>query len=147
MSGENGRLLPSTKGCPYQKLVGSEILEDFRKAGHARSTMLNILRSLVGAARSFFKTQKSLALENLALRHQVGVLERSVKRPRLTNADRGLWVLLSRRWARWIDALIIAKPATGGEVGSLSCRWLADCITDTPGALRRCRSDQPVPRE
>jgi hypothetical protein len=39
--------------------------------------MLNILRSLVGAARSFFKTQKSLALENLALRHQVGVLKRT----------------------------------------------------------------------
>jgi hypothetical protein len=30
---------------------------------------------------------------------------------RLTSADRGLWVVLSRTWARWSDALIIVKPA------------------------------------
>jgi putative transposase len=53
-----------------------------------------------------------LAAEILALRHQLGVLKRSVKRPRLTNIDRKLWVLLSRRWASWSDALIIVKPAT-----------------------------------
>jgi putative transposase len=53
-----------------------------------------------------------LAVEVLALRHQLGVLKRSVKRPRLTNADRGLWVVLSRTWARWNDTLIIMKPAT-----------------------------------
>jgi hypothetical protein len=54
--------------------------------------MLNILRSLVGAARSFFKPQKSLALENLALCHQVGVLKRTVgnRRLKLGAADRGL---------------------------------------------------------
>ena len=49
---------------------------------------------------------------SLALRHQLGVLKRSVKRPRLSNADRGFWVLLSRRWAGWSDALTIVKPAT-----------------------------------
>jgi hypothetical protein len=51
-------------------------------------------------------------MEILALRHQLGVLQRSAKRPRLTNVDRGLWVLLSRRWCRWKDALVIVKPAT-----------------------------------
>jgi hypothetical protein len=45
--------------------------------------MLNILRSLVGAARWFLRTQKSLALENLALRHQIGVLKRAVGKRRL----------------------------------------------------------------
>ena len=35
-----------------------------------------------------------------------------MKRPRLSNVDRGLWVLLSRRWARWSGALIIVKPGT-----------------------------------
>jgi len=58
------------------------------------------------------RRERLAAVEILALRHQLGVLERSVKRPRLTNADRGLWVLLSRTWARWNDALIIVKPAT-----------------------------------
>ena len=74
--------------------------------------MLNLIRSLLFAALAFFKTRRQLAMEILALRHQLGVLKRSVKRPRLTNADRGLWVLLSRRWASWSDALIIVKPAT-----------------------------------
>ena len=74
--------------------------------------MLNLLRSVVLAGLGFFKTRRQLAIEVLALRHQLGVLKRSVKRPRLTNADRGLWVLLSRRWASWSDALIIVKPDT-----------------------------------
>ncbi len=58
--------------------------------------MLNIFHSLVLAGLGFFKTRRRLAIEVLALRHQLGVLKRSVKRPRLTNTDRGLWVLLSR---------------------------------------------------
>jgi hypothetical protein len=35
-------------------------------------------------------------LENLALRHQLGVLQRSVKRPKLTDADRFVWARLSQ---------------------------------------------------
>ena len=74
--------------------------------------MLNLLVSLLVAALAFVRTRRHLALEILALRHQLGVLKRSVKRPRLTSTDRGLWVLLSRRWTSWSDALIIVKPAT-----------------------------------
>ena len=74
--------------------------------------MLNLLRSLLLAALAFLRTRHQLAVEILALRHQLGVLRRSVKRPRLTSVDRGLWVLLSRRWSSWSDALIIVKPAT-----------------------------------
>lgn len=76
--------------------------------------MFNILRSLVGAARSFFKTQKSLALENLALRHQVGVLKRTVgkRRLKLGTADRGLWATLSRVFSGWEQVLAIVQPAT-----------------------------------
>ena len=76
------------------------------------SAALNLLRSLVLAGLAFFRTRRQLAVEMLALRHQLGVLKRSVKRSRLTNADRGLWVLLSRRWAGWSDALIIVRPET-----------------------------------
>jgi putative transposase len=74
--------------------------------------VLNVLRSLVLAGLAFVRTRRHLAIEILALRHQLGVLKRSVKRPRLTNVDRGLWLLLSRRWSSWSDALIIVKPAT-----------------------------------
>jgi putative transposase len=74
--------------------------------------VLNVLRSLVLAGLAFVRTRRHLAIEILALRHQLGVLKRSVKRPRLSDVDRGLWVLLSRRWSSWSDALIIVKPAT-----------------------------------
>jgi len=67
-----------------------------------------LLRSLV----STFKTRRSLALENLALQQQLAVLQRSVKRPRLSNLDRGLWVLLRRFWTDWAKALVLVKPDT-----------------------------------
>jgi putative transposase len=72
----------------------------------------DLLRALLFSSLAFFRTRRQLAVEILAFRHQLGVLKRSTKRPRLTNADRGLWVLLSRRWPGWRDALIVVKPAT-----------------------------------
>jgi putative transposase len=55
---------------------------------------------------------RSLVLENLALRHQLAVLQRTAPRPRLRTADRLLWVLLSRLWNGWTDAVSIVQPAT-----------------------------------
>jgi len=40
--------------------------------------MFIVLASLVQAVFSFFKTQRELALENLGLRHQIGVLKRTL---------------------------------------------------------------------
>jgi hypothetical protein len=54
----------------------------------------------------------TLELENLALRHQLGVLRRSVKRPKLTSADRFLWAWLGEAWSDWRSALVIVKPET-----------------------------------
>jgi hypothetical protein len=76
------------------------------------AAVLNVFCSLLLAGLAFFRTRRQLVIEILALRHQLGVLKRSVKRTRLTDADRGLWVLLSRRWAGWSDTPIIVKPAT-----------------------------------
>ena len=51
-------------------------------------------------------------MEVLALRHQLNVLQRSVKRPKLTSADRYLWARLSQFWSDWRSALVIVKPET-----------------------------------
>jgi len=75
--------------------------------------MLILLTTLLGTLSSMFRSRAMLELANLALRHQVGVLQRSArKRPRLTPADRLLWVGLSRLWRDWRSALAIVKPET-----------------------------------
>ena len=67
---------------------------------------------MFAAASSALKSRTALQLENLALRHQLGVLRRSVKRPKLTPADRLLWTWLCEVWSDWRSALIIVKPET-----------------------------------
>src|SRR5215472_10690824 len=74
--------------------------------------VLNTLHVLVAAAAATFKSRAALQLENLALRHQLGVLHRSVKRPKLTPLDRVLWAWLCDVWNDWRSALVIVKPDT-----------------------------------
>jgi putative transposase len=73
---------------------------------------LTTLRVLVAAASATFKSRAALHLENLALRHQLGVLHRSVKRPKLAPPDRLLWAWLCAVWTDWRSALVIVKPNT-----------------------------------
>ena len=61
---------------------------------------------------SFFKSKAILQAENLVLRHQLCVLHRSTKRPKLKPADRVLWSMLTRVWSDWKDALAFVKPET-----------------------------------
>ena len=51
-------------------------------------------------------------LENLALRHQLLVLNRHAKKPKFRNADRVLWIILRAIWVRWKRVLVIASPQT-----------------------------------
>jgi hypothetical protein len=68
---------------------------------------------LVAAFSSLLKTRATLQLENIALRHQIGILQRSAKkRAKLSAADCLLWVWLSRVWTGWRSALVIVKPDT-----------------------------------
>ncbi|MGH9631971.1 MAG: integrase core domain-containing protein [Bryobacteraceae bacterium] len=73
---------------------------------------LSWLEMLLATAAALLKTRAALQLENIALRHQIGVLQRSVKRPRLKPSDRALWVWLSFLWKEWRSALVIVKPDT-----------------------------------
>jgi hypothetical protein len=66
---------------------------------------------LTGLLR-MLRTRQSLVLENLALRHQLAVLQRTAPRPRFRTCDRLFWVLLSRLWSGWTDAVSVVQPAT-----------------------------------
>ena len=61
---------------------------------------------------SALKSQRDLTLENLALRHQLMVLQRQSGRLRLKDRDRLLWVWLRRYWSGWHRALVLVQPAT-----------------------------------
>ena len=52
------------------------------------------------------------ALENVALRHQLMVLQRQSGRPRLKDRDRLVWICLRRLWHGWHRALVVVQPAT-----------------------------------
>src|SRR5262245_10823518 len=53
----------------------------------------------------------AVALENLALRHQLLVLQQCVTRPRLSRRDRILWVWLSRPWRGGVAVQSPHRPA------------------------------------
>src|SRR6516164_5682228 len=77
------------------------------------SSMLTALMTLLATLSSIFRSRAALELENLALRHQIGVLRRAAtKRLKLTSADRLLWICLSRLWRGWRSALVVVKPET-----------------------------------
>jgi putative transposase len=59
-----------------------------------------------------FRSRAALQLEILALRHQIGVLQRSVIRPKLTPADRCLWACLYSIWDDWRSGLFLVQPST-----------------------------------
>ena len=70
-----------------------------------------VLWALAAFAFASFRSRTVLQLEVLVLRHQVCVPERSVKRPRLTAADRFLWAWLRSVWNGWKCRL---KDQAGG---------------------------------
>ncbi len=74
--------------------------------------MIRVIFSLFAALCSCFRDRTHVHLENLALRHQLAVLQRSMRRPKLRPIDRWFWVVLSRIWVDWRDSLLIVKPKT-----------------------------------
>jgi putative transposase len=74
--------------------------------------MTGVIPLILTCLLRMLRTRQSLVLENLALRHQLAVLQRTAPRPRFRTCDRLLWVLLSRLWAGWTDAVSVVQPAT-----------------------------------
>src|SRR3989442_13750940 len=97
--------------------------------------LLRLLPLLCGAHRH-------VALENLALRHQLAVYKKTVPRPKVRRSDRLFWVGLSRVWAGGRQALVIVSPNT-------VLRWLRRrfCEHWTKLAARPIAGRPPVSAE
>jgi hypothetical protein len=90
--------------------------------------------------RDLLVSSVAVSLENVALRHQLAVLQRSVRRPRFRRRDRIFW--LARLWAGGRPAsslfsprpfsLGIAKVPSSAGAGSLAAaQWVARRLIST----------------
>ena len=62
--------------------------------------------------RCHFKNKSALVAENLALRQQLAMYKRTMKKPRPKQRDRLFWVILYRFWPGWRNALAVVSPDT-----------------------------------
>ena len=74
--------------------------------------MLTALMVLLRSIGLICGGHRAIVLENLALRQQLAVLTRTVKRPRLRATDRLFWILLAKAWRDWRSVLIVVQPDT-----------------------------------
>src|SRR5919198_5062261 len=110
---------------------------------------LSALHVSWAAVSAVFKARAALHLENLALRHQLGVLQRSVKRPKLTSADRLLWAWLCGIWSDWRSALVILKPETviGWHRQGFRLFWTWKVRRGKPGRPRASQETRELIRQ
>ena len=71
-----------------------------------------IIEAVVYFVRAMLACQTDLALENVALRHQLAARQRHSRRPKLRTSDRALWVCIARLWNNWRPALVIVQAGT-----------------------------------
>jgi len=74
--------------------------------------MFKWLEIVFGTVGAVIRCRHHLATENLALRQQLAVMKYQRPRPKLTDADRLFWVVLSRIWSGWLASLHIVQPET-----------------------------------
>jgi hypothetical protein len=75
--------------------------------------MLGFIRLFLGCLVALFRRRAEMAAENLALRHQLGILLRSrpARHPR-TSWDRVLWAFVLHRFPAGRQSLVIVRPET-----------------------------------
>ena len=71
-----------------------------------------LFRTWLSVMRLLPRKRRDLVLENLALRHQLAVYERSQRRPDLVARDRRFWSTLARGWSEWRGTISIVQPET-----------------------------------
>src|SRR5262244_1434758 len=74
--------------------------------------MLNTILIVLRTISLIFGGHEQVALENLALREQLGIFQRSVRHPKIRQKDRLFWVYLQKVWKQWRSELVIVRPET-----------------------------------
>jgi len=75
--------------------------------------MAETLTRWLSEMRTRRRERLDLALESIALHHQIMILKRSrCRRPEFRVTDRLVWILLCRWWPKWQESLLIAQAET-----------------------------------
>ena len=101
---------------------------------------------ILGSIHDLARSKSHLVIENALLRQHLIVLNRSVKRPRITRTDRVLVILLVSRLQRWREALLMVKPETllhWHRVGFRLFCLEAEIADQCTSAQARSRDDDP----
>jgi putative transposase len=85
--------------------------------------VLNLLRHLIVAVVERLTPRARLVVENLLLRQQLVVLQRTVRRPRLKSWERRFLSAVTVRWTAMQEAIAIVKPATLLRWHRAAWRW------------------------
>ena len=70
------------------------------------------LSFLISLFQLVLKDRTQLALENIALRQQLAVYQRTVKRPKIEDRDRIFWMTVMQMLKEWKEALVFVQPQT-----------------------------------
>jgi hypothetical protein len=97
--------------------------------------MLNSLLLAIRFLILVFSGHKQVALENIALRHQLAVFRREKKRPRLRDRDRLFWIALKKLYKDWRAALAFVQPETviGWQLKRFKRYWWRLSLPRRPG--------------
>lgn len=74
--------------------------------------MCELVKLLFSCLKALRSEKVDVAMENLALRQQLLILERQRPKPRALPMDRLFWVVLSKVWAPWRNTLKLFSPKT-----------------------------------
>ena len=82
------------------------------KNRHTSGLMLTAIVCLFRVTLLALAGSEQIALENLALRQQMAIFQRTVRRPKIRTMDRLFWICLRKMWKHWKSALVIVQPET-----------------------------------
>src|SRR5467141_2801110 len=74
--------------------------------------MLTSILALLRMVLLVLAGYEQVAFENLALRQQMAIFQRTLRRPKMRSTDRLFWICLRKIWKDWRSALMIVRPET-----------------------------------
>ena len=81
------------------------------------------LAAILSLLQLALRDRQQIVQENIALRHQLVVYKRSVKRPRIDDRDRISWLAVMRLLREWREALVIVTAETAIRWQRQGCRY------------------------